>query len=416
MGDINIELSNPIRRRVVLLYWPVALIFFVVYIPISFFVLKDTLSGWMQISAFIAFGVSMIFYFKTKKVLIICNVLAVIGIPVLLPWIIDGGPANSGAWWSLAYVIWVFFITEKKWAYIWLSLYLFLVIILVLISYSGYITIAYEPFELFNLLFAFLITCVLVYFSNMIRDYYFQLSTKQLDELTKANTELLAANKEMEQFAFVASHDLKEPIRNISLFSSRLKERYAGKIDEDADRYLHLITNSTARMQQLINDLLEFSNLSKPHTFSPVDCNAIVKEVITDLYISIQETNAKIHFDPLPVVNGNDIKLKQLFQNLISNAIKFHKKDTAPEISISAERKNNEYIFAIKDNGIGIKKEYLEKIFVIFQRLNSVQEYTGTGIGLATCRKIVNLHYGKIWPESVYGEGTTFYFTLPAGE
>jgi light-regulated signal transduction histidine kinase (bacteriophytochrome) len=158
--------------------------------------------------------------------------------------------------------------------------------------------------------------------------------------------------------------------------------------------------------------LLDYSRVGKNISFEPTDCNKILKEAIADLDSSIKESNAKITFAILPILKGNDIKLKQLFQNLISNAIKFRKKNTTPEIEITVEEKDKEYLFAIKDNGIGIEEQYFKKLFIIFQRLNNATEYPGTGIGLATCKKIVDLHHGKIWIESKLGAGSTFYFTI----
>ena len=166
-------------------------------------------------------------------------------------------------------------------------------------------------------------------------------------------------------------------------------------------------------MQNLIKDLLDFSRVGRNMSVAVVDCNKILKEILADLDLSIQESNAKITSDLLPVLSGNETELKRLFLNLISNAIKFRPKDRTPEIAITVEAKDTEYLFAIKDNGIGIKEQFIPKLFVIFQRLNRVEEYPGTGIGLATCKKIVTLHNGKIWIESKWGEGTTFYFTLP---
>lgn len=231
--------------------------------------------------------------------------------------------------------------------------------------------------------------------------------------LHKKSGELVDSNKELEQFAYVASHDLQEPLRTISNFVELLEEKYAGRIDEDADQYLKFIMTATAKMQNLIRDLLELSRIGRNITFSPIDCNKVLESVTTEMQLSIKESNAKIASETLPVVMGNEIELKQLFQNILSNAIKFRKKESGLKIEITVEDKNTEYLFAVKDNGIGIEEQYKEKIFVIFQRLNSATEYPGTGIGLATCRKIVALLNGKIWVESKLGEGSTFYFTIP---
>jgi light-regulated signal transduction histidine kinase (bacteriophytochrome) len=191
-----------------------------------------------------------------------------------------------------------------------------------------------------------------------------------------------------------------------------IEEKTTGRRDEEMEQYLHFIINASVKMQNLIKDLLEFSRVGREISFQSIDCNSILKEVITDLYASIKESKAKISISNLPVLTGNKTELKRLFQNLISNALKFRKKDIIPEINITLEEKEKEYLFAIKDNGIGIDNEYFNKLFIIFQRLHNVEEYPGTGIGLATCKKIVELHNGKIWVESKVDEGSIFYFTL----
>lgn len=239
---------------------------------------------------------------------------------------------------------------------------------------------------------------------------------------TRKNTEnqlelvienLKHANRELEQFTHLASHDMQEPLRTISSFVQLFEKKYAGKLDEDADQYIEFIVNATARMRKLINDLLEFSRLGKKLSLETVDCNESLNEALADLQTAIVESNAKITSSVLPIIKGYKLPIKRLFQNLLSNAMKFHKKDIPSEITITCTEKENEYLFAIKDNGIGIEEQYIPKLFVIFQRLHGINEYPGTGIGLAICNKIVVLHGGKIWVESQIDEGSTFYFTLP---
>jgi len=232
-------------------------------------------------------------------------------------------------------------------------------------------------------------------------------------ELKQLSDELARSNQELEQFAYIASHDLQEPLRTISGFVKLFEKKHSGKTDEDTKEYLTFIVNATAKMQNLIKDLLEYSRAGRNIKFNNVNFNDIVNDVIAEMGESIKESNAKITLSILPVLKGNETELKRLFQNLISNAIKFRKKDLNPEISITIEEKNNEYLFAIKDNGIGINKEFIDKIFIVFHRLHSDTEYPGTGVGLAICKKIVALHGGKIWAESILGEGSTFYFTIP---
>lgn len=220
-------------------------------------------------------------------------------------------------------------------------------------------------------------------------------------------------NKETEQFAYVASHDLQEPLRTITNYIGLFEEDYKGKLDKDADMYLSFISGAAERMKVLISDLLEYTRIEKDTERVLVDCNRMVTELINDMDATIKETHASIHFKQLPTLIGYQSRLRSLFQNLISNAIKFRKKEVAPDITIKAVDKGKDWVFSISDNGIGFDKAYNERIFLLFQRLHSREEYKGTGIGLAHCKKIVELRGGKIWAESEPGEGSTFYFTLP---
>lgn len=226
------------------------------------------------------------------------------------------------------------------------------------------------------------------------------------------NKELLQKNKELEQFAYVASHDLQEPLRTTASFVELMQRQYKGKLDANGDKYLDYIVKASQRMQALIKDLLDFSLIGSKKELMKIDCNKVVKEVLCDLGKVIDDTHAEINADTLPEINGYEIEIKQLFQNLIINAIKFRKKDVAPQIKISCRKNAEGWEFAIKDNGIGIEEQHKERIFIIFQRLHNRTAYEGSGIGLSHCQKIVELHGGKIWIDSELGKGSTFHFTI----
>jgi len=227
------------------------------------------------------------------------------------------------------------------------------------------------------------------------------------------NKELERKNKELEQFAYVASHDMQEPLRTTSSFVELLHKQYKGKLDEKADKYLTYIIQASDRMKVLIKDLLEYSRIGKQKNLNQVDCNIMMNEVIADLGTAIDEAGAQINIGAMPIINGYATEIKQLFQNLITNAIKFRRKDTGSTIDISVVKKDEYWQFSFADNGIGIPEKHNERIFVIFQRLHTRDEFPGSGIGLSHCKKIVELHKGKIWVESVPSQGSTFYFTIP---
>jgi PAS domain S-box-containing protein len=231
-------------------------------------------------------------------------------------------------------------------------------------------------------------------------------------KVTSRTAELERKNKELEQFAYVASHDLQEPLRTISSFVELLRSRYLGKLEGDADKYLEFISQSSYRMKTLIKDLLDYSRIGRKITLEQIDCEKLLQDVIADLSKTIQDTGASINSMGLPVIQGYKTEFKLLFQNLVSNSIKFRNAGRKPEIIVSAERKGDQWLFAVVDNGIGIEADFTEQIFVIFQRLHTRSEYEGSGIGLSHCKKIVELHGGKIWVESRPGVGSTFYFTI----
>lgn len=234
-------------------------------------------------------------------------------------------------------------------------------------------------------------------------------------KMLKKNQDLERTNIELERFVDLASHDLKEPLRMVSIYSQLLEKRYAEKLDDDAKRFIRFAVDGVLRMQTLINGLLEYSKIGKLEArFEMINTATVVDAAVQNLKELIADTNTVIKIqDGLPVLKGVAWQLIQLFQNFVENGIKF-RKDQNPCISIQCEKKSNFWEFGIEDNGIGIDLQYKERIFIIFQRLHRKEEYPGTGIGLALCKKIVECHGGRIWYESGKSGGTCFKFTLPA--
>jgi signal transduction histidine kinase len=240
-----------------------------------------------------------------------------------------------------------------------------------------------------------------------------QLRLQAERDLARKAAELERSNADLEQFAYVASHDLQEPLRMVTAYTQLLAERYQGKLDADADKFIGYASEGAQRMQVLIRDLLEFSRVGRNVARREVDCNTVLLDVLQSLSSAIQESKAAITTGALPTLWGDRTQLAQIFQNLIGNAIKFRRQQEPMVISISAEKNDLEWRFKVNDNGIGIGPEHLENIFIVFQRLHARTEYAGNGIGLAICKKIVERCGGKIWVESEVGRGSSFIFTLP---
>ncbi len=236
------------------------------------------------------------------------------------------------------------------------------------------------------------------------------------EEQKRLISELERSNRELEQFAFVASHDMQEPLRMVASYVGLLEKKYKGHLDEKADKYIHFAVDGALRMKKLIEGLLAYSRIGRQGAaFMPVDADDVFSRAVSNLEAALAENRAIITRDDLPTVPGDELQLMQLLQNLLSNAIKFGKPDTPPVVHVSAKKKGGAWIFSVRDNGIGIDAEYYNRIFLIFQRLHTREEYPGTGIGLALCKRIVERHSGRIWVESVPGEGTTFFFSIPIG-
>jgi PAS domain S-box-containing protein len=251
-----------------------------------------------------------------------------------------------------------------------------------------------------------------IWVSSAIRD----ISDKKHDHeaLEDYAHKLEVSNDSLEQFAYVASHDLQEPLRTITNFVNMLEEKQAGKLDKDAAQYMDFIVHAAERMKSLIRDLLMFSRVGRNHQTERIDCNLLVSTVVADIEDIIRDNEARITIGTLPYIKAGKSEIQELFLNLLTNAIKYRKENIPPRVEIKAVKSGADWLFSVKDNGIGIDPEYSDRIFIIFQRLHNQNKYAGTGIGLATCKKIVELNGGKIWVESEPGQGSTFYFTFPA--
>jgi PAS domain S-box-containing protein len=236
------------------------------------------------------------------------------------------------------------------------------------------------------------------------------------DDLAKKAEELQRSNAELEQFAYVASHDLQEPLRMVSSYTQLLTRRYNDRLQGDAQEFMHYIVDGAARMKQLIEDLLAYSRVgTKGKEFKPVSVEVPLQKAIGNLRAAIEESSAAVTWDPLPTVDADEVQLAQLFQNLMGNALKF-RGPSVPRIHVAAADKDGEWQLSVADNGIGIEPQYFERIFMLFQRLHTMGEYPGTGIGLAICKKVAERHGGRIWVTSAPGEGSQFHFTLPKKE
>ena len=238
--------------------------------------------------------------------------------------------------------------------------------------------------------------------------------TRMEELLARTAAELVRSNQELEQFAYVASHDLQEPLRMVASFVRLLGDRYRGRLDDEADTFIGFAEDGARRMQAMIMDLLTYSRVGSRSTSEATETSACLEEALRNLEGRLEESGASVGRGELPRLDADPRQLAQLFQNLVGNALKFRKPGVPPEVFIDAHREGDEWTFEVRDNGIGIAPRFYERVFEIFQRLHSRDEYEGTGLGLALCRRIVERHGGRIWLAGVEGEGTTVRFTLPA--
>lgn len=240
---------------------------------------------------------------------------------------------------------------------------------------------------------------------------------KEQKKFLEAKRELDRSRRELEMFFHIASHDLQEPLRMVASYTQLLAKRYRGMLDDDADDFISYAVDGAARMQRLINNMLAYSRVDKKgsNELIPTDCEYVLRSAMANLALVLKDSDAVITCAHMPVVMADDVQLVQVFQNLIGNAVKFCG-EKRPEIHVGAEVRDGEWLFSVKDNGTGIKEEEREQIFIMFLSVHDREKYSGNGIGLAICKKIVEHHGGRIWVESEYGKGSTFYFSIPVGK
>jgi signal transduction histidine kinase len=401
-------------------YTLIACVYCALFTIIFYYYAGNNYLGTVHLISEIAILINYLILQKTKNYTISTNVILAIGTVVVVSLFATGGWENTGYLWPFGYLPFAFFLGSYREAKNWVLILYFFCITAVIFDMLKIIDVPYSGIALFNYF-----ACLLVYTSctflfqdarikaenalKVARNELEQRVKERTAELTNANDQLMQVNEELERFAYVASHDLQEPLRSIASYTQLLKHRYKDKLDQEGNEFIDYAVEGAKRMQNLITDLLTFSRVGGNKKFETEyhDLNKILEKVLLNLELLIKENQVNITSNDFPSLKVEPLRMLQLFQNLISNAIRYHGK----EINIFAEKEGNKYIFSVKDNGIGIEEKYYEKIFVLFQRLN--REYPGTGMGLAICKKIVESHGGKIWVNSEFGKGTAFFFTLP---
>jgi signal transduction histidine kinase len=409
--------------------------FFTIFALLSLLFLSETIEKVALIPAFCAVPlfVAALFYFKKKGGITVSgNILSIMWFATLLPILLNTGGINSCFMPWLYSIIFIMVLVENYvWATIWFSIATFTCIgiyvagrfypsINASVCNETDAVISYVLVGLFMFLNLIIFERNQVFVIRMFRRKNEELKNqklalaKNMAELKRVQEELTESNRELEIFAFAASHDLKEPLRMITMYTQLIERGLKKVLDEQTKEYINYVTDGVRRMQLLLDNLLTYSLLGKNKQENiAINLNEKLKKVLLNLTVAIEECDAKVVCFDLPKVMASPTEMIQLFQNIIANALKFRKSDTKPVIEICCVEEKNEFIFTISDNGIGIKKEDQERVFQLFTRLYSRAQYEGTGIGLATCKKILNKLNGKIWVTSTEGVGTTFHFTIP---
>jgi signal transduction histidine kinase len=276
----------------------------------------------------------------------------------------------------------------------------------------GFYGIAYNTAIMITLTIVFLV--ILVWSSMKSINHVDNQRLKTKKDLKKLVEELKHSNDELQQFAYITSHDLQEPLRSITSYAQLIEMRYKGQLDEDADDFIDFMVSGATRMKSMIQGLLDYSRIgTQGGEFKLTDTEEVLSVVFSNLKALIEENNAEITHSPLPIIFADENQINSVFQNLIGNALKFRKEGIKPKIHVSAQKTSNEYVFSVSDNGIGLEEQYCDRIFEVFKRLHAIGEYEGTGIGLSIVKRIIERHHGRIWVESSLGVGSTFYFTIP---
>jgi signal transduction histidine kinase len=409
--------------------------YFTIFALFSLLILSETIEKVALIPAFCAVPIIIgaLFYFKKKGGITVSgNILSIVWFATLLPVLLNTGGINSCFMpWLYSIILVMVLVENYIWATIWFSIasvtciaiYVagrFYPSINVNICNETDAVISYFLVGLFMFLNMIIFERNQVFVIRILRRKNEELKTqkkvlaKNMAELKKVQQQLTESNKELQIFAFAASHDLKEPLRMVTMYTQMIRRSLKDVLTEQTTEYVNYVTDGVKRMQSLLDNLLAYSLLGQNKQDNiAINLNEKLKKVILNLTVAIQESDANVVCCDLPTITASPTEMIQLFQNIIANALKFRKSDVKPFIEVCAKEEENAFIFTISDNGIGIKKEDQERVFQIFTRLNSREHFEGTGIGLATCKKILTKMNGKIWVTSTEGVGTTFHFSIP---